>query len=373
MTGRHSLGLRGTAALLVAAMALQGCENSVFEAKTLGDLFTVNPQPVTAPEPPADANGVINFPDFRLAVARQGDTMTSIANRIGIEPGVLSRYNGLPLDYLIRPGERFAIPNSAQIRAVEAGWTPDIVSTALDRVPDGSAPASSGPAPAAPPGNLPVRHSVEPGETAFSIARLYGVSVTALASWNGLGGDLTVTPGRSLIIPVTETAPTQLDPGVRTEVTPPPSAEAPLPEDSVVATTPDGPDLQQFRTEASGAVRFLTPVSGKVVKGFSRAQGRAKNDGLDYETAKDAPVKAAGDGEVALISRSLGGLGTIVLVRHADDYITVYGRIDDVSVNKGDAVSSGQTIGRVADGNPPIFHFEIRRGTEAVDPIPFLK
>ena len=38
----------------------------------------------------------------------------------------------------------------------------------------------------------PVRHRVEAGETAYSIARLYGVSVTALASWNGLGPDLAV-------------------------------------------------------------------------------------------------------------------------------------------------------------------------------------
>ncbi|MEO0914555.1 MAG: M23 family metallopeptidase, partial [Pseudomonadota bacterium] len=68
----------------------------------------------------------------------------------------------------------------------------------------------------------------------------------------------------------------------------------------------------------------------------------------------------------------LGGLGTILLVRHANDLLTVYGRITGVTLQKGDKVSRGQNIGVVADGSPPNLHFEIRRGTESVDPAPYL-
>ena len=52
----------------------------------------------------------------------------------------------------------------------------------------------------------PVRHRVESGETAYSIARLYGVSVTALASWNGLGPDLAVRENQELLIPIVSDA-----------------------------------------------------------------------------------------------------------------------------------------------------------------------
>ena len=69
----------------------------------------------------------------------------------------------------------------------------------------------------------PVRHRVEPGETAYSIARLYGVSVTALASWNGLGPDLAVRENQELLIPIVSDAnriagPADTQPGEGTPV-----------------------------------------------------------------------------------------------------------------------------------------------------------
>ena len=48
----------------------------------------------------------------------------------------------------------------------------------------------------------PIKHRVEIGDTAYSIARLYNVSVTSLSKWNGLDADLNVVIGRELIIPV---------------------------------------------------------------------------------------------------------------------------------------------------------------------------
>ncbi len=78
---------------------------------------------------------------------------------------------------------------------------------------------------------------------------------------------------------------------------------------------------------------------------------------------------AAASGEVALVSQSLGGLGTIVLIRHlGGEYLTVYGRIEKVSVKKGDIVAQGQKIGVVSPSTQPRMHFEVRRGAESLDP-----
>ena len=69
-----------------------------------------------------------------------------------------------------------------------------------------------------------MRHRVEAGETAYSIARLYGVSVTALASWNGLGPDLAVRENQELLIPIVgdanriSTEPADTQPGQGTPV-----------------------------------------------------------------------------------------------------------------------------------------------------------
>ncbi len=382
MTGWNTPQKMGRIALiLIASTALTGCESTPLGQAISNMMSGSDPAP-NPPEPPIDDNGIIAYNDFRVMVADDGDTIASMAERVGLTEVVLARYNGLPANYLLRKGDRLALPDDAQVAAVEQGWTPEVVTGVLDDLPD--APATSTDVPE-PPGNVPLRHRVEPGETLFSIAKLYGVSVTALASWNGIGGDLKVANGRSLIIPAGQTnrvvsevaaAPAVTseasDPGEGTEVVAPPSATQPLPENPEVVEVPDGPDLGAQVTPEVAGEKMAQPVAGIIVRPFSAAAGPNKNDGIDYQTEPGAVVKAAAAGEVALVSPSIG-LGQIVLIRHRDNIISVYGRLStDVQVKKGERVRKGQVIGTVADSNPPIFHFEIRRGTTAIDPTPFL-
>ena len=73
---------------------------------------------------------------------------------------------------------------------------------------------------------------------------------------------------------------------------------------------------------------------------------------------------------MALVSRSLGEWGNIVLIRHSDEMMTVYSRLGDISVAKGDTVSTGQQIGSVgapASGSATL-HFEVRKGAFSEDP-----
>ena len=124
---------------------------------------------------------------------------------------------------------------------------------------------------------------------------------------------------------------------------------------------------------ASSATGFVLPVDGTVSRPYNPQAGRNKNDGIDYAAPAGSDVRVASDGVVALVSTSTGGLGTIVLVRHANDILTIYGRVDNVTVAKGDSVRRGQVIGVVAAGNPATMHFEVRKGTESVDPAPYLR
>ena len=370
MTGISRSRTTGCVAIF-AICATAGCDISNLGIPGFDRPIPTESGPI---DPAPDAAGIIQFRDFRVVVAREGDTIGRIATRLGMDPVVLARYNGLPSTYILRTGERLALPDDGQIAAVQNGWTPDVVSGALDNLP-----ATAGKPAENPPGKQLTRHRVERGETVYSIAQLYGVSATALASWNGLTGDLRVETGKSLIIPpqdgVTPTVrPAQPNvPGTNSPVPPPPSTVKPLPKNEPVEVkAPSGPDLKPPPKPAVKRLKFAVPVKGKVIKPYSQASGRAKNEGIDYQTAPAAPVVAGAAGEVALVSRSLGGLGTIVLVRHPDDLMSVYGRVDDVTVKKGDTVRRGQKIGRVADGTPPVFHFEIRRGTQSIDPTPFL-
>jgi len=140
-------------------------------------------------------------------------------------------------------------------------------------------------------------------------------------------------------------------------------------EPQVAATPP--PETTAPRSGEAPQLRLIPPVRGTIVIGFQQGAGRSRNDGIDYAAPAGSAVVASANGEVALVSQSLGGLGTIVLVRHPGDYLTVYGRIEGVNVVKGDLVERGQPIGKVAATTEPRMHFEVRKGAESLDPEQF--
>ena len=126
------------------------------------------------------------------------------------------------------------------------------------------------------------------------------------------------------------------------------------------------PDLGQYRTPQGG--RLVAPVAGTVVRPYDTANP----NGVGFAVSAGAPVKAAGDGEVALISSELGGQGSIILIRHRDDLITTYSTLSNVTVKKGERVKAGQVIGTVSDRPNPELQFDVFRGTASVDPTTYL-
>ena len=387
--------------LLVAttALALAGCEQIDFDFRTTGPTVGVS-RAATEPRPPTDDRGVISYPSYQVAVARDGDTPATVADRLGLGAAELASFNALPQDVALRRGEllalprRVAEPSEATGAPVAGPITPtntiavtELASAAIDRA------AASSPAQPAPPveisGQEPIRHRVERGETAFTIARLYGISPGALAEWNGLGADLSVQEGRFLLIPVrrendivsaVEPAETSA-PGTGSVAPIPPSAAQPLPEAPAAPdATPDPaerstippraaveePDLATDRTEASAGGRLQAPVSGSIIRPFSPGS----NDGVDFGVAGGTPVLAAAAGTVAAITEDTSGT-PILVIRHSGNLLTVYANIGDLAVSRGDSVSAGQQIAAVkSDGD--FLHFEVREGFEARDPVDYL-
>ncbi len=222
-------------------------------------------------------------------------------------------------------------------------------------------------------GKEPIRHKIEPGETAYSISRLYNVSVRALADWNGLGADLSVRSGQYLLIPVAAEQPQQRNaasaPGAGSPTPEPPSAATRLPDENVdaPATAPASPDLGDSRTAASGAPKFLMPTDGNIIRTYVKG----KNDGIDIAAAAGTPVRAAADGIVAAITRDTDQV-PIIILRHANNLLTVYAGVDNLTIKKGDTVKRGQTIAKVRAAEPSFLHFEVRQGLDSIDPMNFL-
>jgi lipoprotein NlpD len=371
----HRRRLTPAVSLLAAALALAACG---LRNPLSGEAPQAEPTAQAVPNLAPDSRGVITYATYQVAVAREGDTLATVAGRVGTTPAELASRNALPEDYMLRAGEVVLLPDSVARPA--AGLGTDVVTTQPLGGPGAAASTTAAAAPADNPfqnGQTdplidPVRHRVEPGETAYSIARLYGVSVTALASWNGLGPDLAVRENQELLIPIVSdanriaTGVDETEPGQATPVAAPPSAAAPLPQDITAAVAPESPNLGATRTPPGG--RLSPPVSGEVTRRYSPSNP----NGIGFAVPAGTPVQVAAPGEVALISEALGGLGTIVLVRHQDDLITTYSTLSNVRVQEGDRVQTGQVLGVVADRENPELQFDVFRGTESVDPTPYI-
>lgn len=384
------LRLLGLGASLLALTACMDTGNLDWDMRAGGGDTSDAARQATAAAPTADANGILSYPDYQLAKARRGDTVAAMAARLGLSAEALARSNALrptdPLregEMLLLPSRVSATPQPAAIASggIAGGGGPidisSIATTALDAA--GPTPVAASPAASQPISGQPLTHRVARGETAFTIARTYNVSAKALADWNQLGADMAVREGQTLIIPIATAPapnpePVPTPPGAGSPTPEPPSAAKPLPDEKpeVAAAkpkaTPPSPDLGGQATAASAA-KMAMPVAGKIIRGYDRKS----NQGIDISAAAGAPVKAADAGTVTVISADTTGKG-IVILRHANNLLTVYVGVGGVSVKKGDKVNRGQSIGTVAAGNPAFLHFEVRNTSkESFDPMTYLQ
>lgn len=381
---RHML--RPTLLAAGALVVLSACGDSALDwdlrPRTDGPSTADAARQATAQRPTPDARGVISYPGYQVVVARRGETVETVAQRLEIDAADLARFNAIERDTVLRQGEVLALPR----RLDGPGGTgtggidvSTIATTAIDRAGDGGGQAT--PFSRAPE---PVRHQVGRGETAYSIARLYNVPVRSLADWNGLGPDLAVREGQYLLIPVSTddrrtaaaeplTAITPR-PGAGSSTPTPPSAAQPLPQgDPAVEAAPErppSPDLGAERTAASagGGGRLGFPVQGPIIREFQKG----RNDGIAIGASPGTPVRAAADGVVATISRDTDQV-PIVLIRHDDNLVTVYANVEPGNLERGARVRRGDTIATIRPGDPSFVHFEVRRGFDSVDPMEFLR
>jgi murein DD-endopeptidase MepM/ murein hydrolase activator NlpD len=404
-TKSRSLRLPLLASISAFSLVACGQQPLDFDLRGIGGGFSTA-DAATAPlanRPRPDNRGVISYPNYQVAVAQRGDTLADVAARVGANPAQLARYNGIDADVPLRKDEIVALPTrvAEPSPATGAATTGPIQPVDINALAGGAidrAPATPGvqtaALPAAKPtgqtGKEPVRHKVERGETAYTVARLYDVPVKALAEWNGLGADFAIRTGQFLLIPVpqqsppkrannaaTATAATPL-PGTGSPTPTPPSAvkalpknEAPTKPTEPVETKPKAPVKPVANvgttTKPSKATKMVVPVTGSIIRGYSKG----KNEGINIKAASGAPVKAADGGTVAAITKSAEGV-PIVVVRHPGNLLTVYANVASVNVKKGEAVKRGQQIAKLRSGDDAYVHFEVRKGFDSVDPAPFI-
>ena len=406
-----------------ATVTLAACDTRQLDfdlRDQMGGLDTSNAAlTAAAPRPETDTRGVISYPNFQVVVARTGDTVAAVASRVGVGADELASFNGLRSSDNLRAGEVLALPTrvaepspatgaitTGPIRPISDIDITSLAGAAIDRAEvnaDANAAelaSNSGLSVLPQTGLEPIMHKVERGETAFTIARLYNVSIRSLSEWNSLDADFTIREGQNLLVPVIPRAGRndQTDvfedvvtqPGTGSVTTPPPpSASTPLPanepavsQPAPVIAQPDPisitaepeaepepqPQPQPTAQPAADEARMVFPVEGDILKPYEKGV----NEGIDIAATAGTPVRAADAGTVGAIVQDTNGVD-IIVIKHAGNLLTVYTHVQDPSIAKGDRVSRGQVIGTVRAGSPSFVHFEVRVGSDSVDPMDYLR
>ncbi|KIL98931.1 LysM domain / Lipoprotein NlpD [Paramagnetospirillum magnetotacticum MS-1] len=280
-----------------------------------------------------------------------GDTVYSIARRYSLAVRDLIEANNLQPPYQLQPGTVLRLP----------GGGSDYV--------------------------------VQKGDTLSVLARRFKVDFNSLAATNGKRAPYVLQVGERLTIPGPKTSAPQAvaaspqgggsmvvtSPNASGAAARPPAAKAEAPPVYAQApnhSAPPPPALPAAPPARAGS-GFLWPVKGEVVAEFGPLPGKGQhNDGINIVAPKGTPVRAAENGVVAYVGNELKGFGNLLLIKHADNWMTAYAHNDQLMVKRGDRVRRGQTIATLgASGSvaSPQLHFEIRRGTEAVNPMEYLQ
>jgi murein DD-endopeptidase MepM/ murein hydrolase activator NlpD len=125
----------------------------------------------------------------------------------------------------------------------------------------------------------------------------------------------------------------------------------------------------------NGAPAFRWPARGRIINNYGARVNGSTNDGIDLAVPEGTPVRSADDGVVAYAGNELKGYGNLVLVRHANGFVTAYANGSELLVKRNDQVHKGQVIlksGQTGNAATPQLHFEIRKNSAPVDPMQYL-
>lgn len=248
----------------------------------------------------------------------------------------------------------------------------------------------------------PNEYKVRRHDTLYGVASMFDSTVNEVARLNNLSAPYALTQGQVLRLPspqnlqmasasaapVVEEAVSARVEGVEREAIPQPPMKGrgaagavpgasvpPQPAAAQPASSPPPKIPDTVPPRAKGSGKFMWPVDGRVVSGYGPKSDGLHNDGINIKVPRGTPVRAADNGVVVYADDKIQGYGNLVLVRHADRWMTAYAHLDKALVKKGDTLRQGQTLGTVGSSgqvDSPQLHFEVRRGTEALNPQKYL-
>lgn len=305
----------------------------------------------------------------QIHTVKSGDTLTAIARKFDMSVSELAEANKLDTDKPLKLGVKIKGPATTQ-----------------------------------------KAYSVQTGDTLGEIAKRFNVSVKALAAENNLRATAALKKGQKIALPdgFRDRGPirtTTTSVATSRPATPPANTYARVDSSAAAAPTPSGPvpytpssgatrpsapvaaqpitpppssrtiiETAAAPTEAeiiaSGKGKFAWPLRGEILSSFGIKGTGQRNDGLNIRAPQGTPVLSSADGEIAYAGNQVPTFGNLVLVKHADGWVTAYAHLSSTSVKMRQQVKQGEqlgTVGATGGVNEPQLHFEMRYAPTAKD------
>ncbi|RMA78699.1 peptidoglycan DD-metalloendopeptidase family protein [Umboniibacter marinipuniceus] len=225
-------------------------------------------------------------------------------------------------------------------------------------------------------------HYVDAGETIYSIAWRYGLTVQELINANGGKQPRTIHEGQKLWLVnhdngVSEEA--ALNESIDSSTTQASLNSTPsndnLPSSSSTSTdaTLNSPSPSEH-TEQSNYQEAVWdwPAVGPLISSFNTTN--RQRQGIDIGGEFGDSISAAAAGTVVYAGSALKGYGNLIIIKHSEDVLSAYGHNRQLLVEEGQEVQLGQPIAEMgnSDATRVKLHFEIRNQGSPVDPLSYL-
>lgn len=254
-------------------------------------------------------------PSLNQITVRKGDTYYSLSQRHKIPLNALLRANNARPPYELAAGDRLALPQQQF-------------------------------------------YKVQRKDTLYSISRRHETDAASLAKLNGIAAPYTISVGQMLQTPGGQGQ------AVATSTT----AKA---KNAPRKTAAKVKKPKRLAAAPRRVGRFRVPVKGPVISNYGPKEGGLHNDGINIAARAGTPIIAAENGVVVYAGNELRGYGNLLLIRHSDGWVTAYAHASKFTVKPGDRVRQGDKVaevGQTGNVDRPQLHFELRKGTRAVNP-----
>jgi murein DD-endopeptidase MepM/ murein hydrolase activator NlpD len=214
-------------------------------------------------------------------------------------------------------------------------------------------------------------YQVKPGDSVSKIAAKKGIKQSEILEANGITDHRALKIGQWLYLP---------DPDPIGAKIAQVQSRKPKPRRAAgkVAAAKQKPATKPSVAEAKAAHQpiFTFPVpAGRIFKEYSKDK-KEPYDGLGIAAARGQSVIAAAPGQVLFAGDDGTRYGLLVIIEHAEPYITVYTHLDRALVKTGQKVANAQAIGTVGisgGAKTPQLHFQVRVSQKPQNPRNYLK